>query len=189
MSDHNRSQPLETDVRGRINRSFISFASRFGAKSARFHRENGEKRRQSTTAKESNGQMPISQEFLQQVVQVLPARVAVLDDRGKIVAVNQAWISYCKENGLSVKKFGAGSNYLQLCRKAQCFCRENGPKAAKGIESVMAGHQDSFYHGIRLFIFEQTTMVPNADFSFLSQRQMLDPGKSRKYHRTQARPA
>ncbi|MGA2061476.1 MAG: ATP-binding protein [Thermoguttaceae bacterium] len=95
--------------------------------------------------KKSDALIPISPEFLLQVVQVLPARVAVLDDRGKIVVVNRAWIDYCKENGLSDKKFGVGSDYLRLCRKSQSFSRENGPKAAKGIESVMAGRQDSFY--------------------------------------------
>ncbi len=76
---------------------------------------------------------------------MLPARVAVLDDKGKIVVRNQAWIDYCKEIGFLVKKFDVGCNYPQLCLKAQGFCRENGPKAAAGIESVMAGKQDSFY--------------------------------------------
>ena len=145
MSNHNRSQLLETETAaGLIDRSSPSSLDSEN-QSAPISPRTREKKKHSGAAKKSDGPIPISQEFLQQVVQVLPARVAVLDDRGKIVVVNQAWIDYCKENGLSVKKFDVGSDYLQLCRKAQGFCRENGPKAATGIESVMAGRQDSFY--------------------------------------------
>ena len=74
----------------------------------------------------------------------MPARAAVIDDRGKIVVVNQAWINYCKENGLSIKKYDVGSDYLQLCSKAQGFCRESGPKVAAGIESVISAAKIHF---------------------------------------------
>ncbi len=145
MSNHSRSQLLETKTAvGVIDRSSpLPLDSE--NQSAPISPRSRKKKKQSVAVKKSDGLIPISQEFLQQVVQVLPARVAVLDDRGKIVLLNRAWIDYCKENGLSVKKFDVGSNYLQLCRKAGGFCREYGPKAAAGIESVMKRRQDSFH--------------------------------------------
>jgi PAS domain S-box-containing protein len=145
MSNHNRSQTLETETAaGLIDRSSPSPPDSEN-QSAPISPRSRKKKKQSGAAKKLDGPKTILQEFLQQLVQVLPARVAVLDDRGKIVVVNQAWINFCKENGLSLKKFDVGSYYLQLCRKAQSFSRENGPKAATGIESVMKRRQDSFY--------------------------------------------
>jgi PAS domain S-box-containing protein len=145
MSNRNRSRLLDTETAiGLITRSSPSPLDAEKQSAPTLPRSR-EKKKQSGAAKKLDGQEPISPDFLQQVVQVLPACVAVLDDRGKIVVVNQAWIDYCKENGLSVKKYNVGSNYLQLCRKSQSFSRENGPNAAKGIESVIVGRQDSFY--------------------------------------------
>ena len=88
---------------------------------------------------------PISHEFLPQIVQTLPARVAVLDDAGRIVVANQSWIDYCKKTGFLVSEFDVGGSYLRLCRASHGFCRESGPKAANGIEAVMAGRKHSFY--------------------------------------------
>ncbi len=86
----------------------------------------------------------MSPEFLHNVLQALPARIAVLDDQGQIVMVNQAWIDYCKANGLLTENFGVGDNYLQLCR-AGGLCGEKGPDAVEQLESVLGGRRDSFY--------------------------------------------
>ncbi|MGA2798167.1 MAG: PAS domain S-box protein, partial [Thermoguttaceae bacterium] len=145
MSNRKRSQSLETESAAGIIDSSSPSPLESEKKSARISPRSRKKQKQSGAAKALDSTKTISQEFLKQVVQVIPARAAVIDDRGKIIVVNQAWIDYCEENGLSIKKFGVGIDYLQLCRKAQGFCRENGPKAAAGIESVMKRRQDSFH--------------------------------------------
>ena len=122
MPNRNRVQPLQTETAAGLRID--------GSSSPPLDSENQSapisprsRKKQTRVAKKLVGTRTISKEFLQQVVEVMPARAAVIDDRGKIVAVNQAWINHCKENGLSIKKYDVGSDYLQLCSKAQGFCR------------------------------------------------------------------
>ena len=46
----------------------------------------------------------------------LPVNLAVLDARGIIVDVNEAWKTFARDNDLRTPNFGIGKNYLQLCR-------------------------------------------------------------------------
>lgn len=46
----------------------------------------------------------------------LPVNLAVLDARGIIVDVNEAWKKFARDNGLRTSNFGIGMNYLHLCR-------------------------------------------------------------------------
>ncbi len=99
-----------------------------------------------TTEKTLSRSVPrIAQKFLNNIIESLPARVAVLDDQGRIIGVNSAWLGFLCENGLSENSFELGDNYLQLCREGRYFCDKNGSKAAEGIESILAGDHDSFY--------------------------------------------
>ncbi len=45
----------------------------------------------------------------------LPVSVALLDNSGLIVSVNQAWKVFGRRHGLLLPKFGVGSNYLHYC--------------------------------------------------------------------------
>ena len=44
-----------------------------------------------------------------------PVNLAVLDARGIIVDVNEAWKTFARDNGLRTPNSGIGKNYLQLC--------------------------------------------------------------------------
>lgn len=45
----------------------------------------------------------------------LPVSTAVLDRAGRIVAVNEAWKTFGKRNGLNLPRSGVGTNYLSYC--------------------------------------------------------------------------
>ncbi|MGE5771359.1 MAG: response regulator transcription factor [Hyphomicrobiales bacterium] len=53
-------------------------------------------------------------------LRALPVSAAILNASGTIVAVNDTWKDFARQNGLRLPNFGVGSNYLQ-------FCESDGP--------------------------------------------------------------
>ena len=86
-----------------------------------------------------------SEAFARNVLDSLSAQIAVLDEKGVIVAVNEAWKRFAMENGGDCEGVYVGENYFSVCQTAI-----NSPKnelaaaALQGIRSVMNGAQSSF---------------------------------------------
>jgi PAS domain S-box-containing protein len=78
-------------------------------------------------------------EFLWAVRNSLILNIAVLDKEGNIVAVNQAWERYSRENGGDPSRTGVGVNYLGVCRTASGKFSEGAQEALAGIQAVMEG--------------------------------------------------
>jgi PAS domain S-box-containing protein len=62
---------------------------------------------------------------LQAMLDSLPDHIALLDNNGTIIAVNEAWVLYAQENALDHELFGVGDNYIDVCRR----CAEDDPDA------------------------------------------------------------
>jgi signal transduction histidine kinase len=68
----------------------------------------------------------------------------VLDGAGRIVAVNQAWEKFARDNGASaLAGLGVGTDYLQVCRGASAQ-DEDARSALAGLEAVLAGTLPAF---------------------------------------------
>lgn len=70
-------------------------------------------------------------------LRALPVNAAILDTSGRIVAVNDTWKEFARENGLRLPNFGVGSNYLQ-------FCGSDGPYpslSATDLNELLAGQK------------------------------------------------
>ncbi|MGZ5474180.1 MAG: diguanylate cyclase [Thermoanaerobaculia bacterium] len=52
------------------------------------------------------------------VLNALTARIAVLDERGIIVDVNDAWSRFASDHGAAGERFFVGDDYLAVCEKA-----------------------------------------------------------------------
>jgi two-component system, NarL family, sensor kinase len=70
-----------------------------------------------------------------------PHRIALIDAKGKIVAVNEAWKAFARESGVSLKRVGPGANYLDVCRQVRGAAAR---KAVAGILDVLNGKASSF---------------------------------------------
>src|SRR5262249_7535273 len=70
-------------------------------------------------------------------------RVALIDSRGNIVAVNRDWMALAEKTGTPLSRVGIGVNYLQVCRQAAGSCIDSR-KAHAGIYSVLEGKTSSF---------------------------------------------
>lgn len=78
--------------------------------------------------------------FIRTILDSLDEHVAVLDERGTIVAVNDAWKNFAIQNGAAdTSRVSIGTNYLEVCRRAITTGNQIAEQALVGIESVLNG--------------------------------------------------
>lgn len=96
--------------------------------------------------KASERKLRESGEFLQAVLDSLPAHIAVLNQTGDIVMVNREWREFGDENGLTLSDCCLGESYIAVSRAAEGSREENwGRKAAEGITGVISGKWSQYY--------------------------------------------
>jgi diguanylate cyclase (GGDEF)-like protein/PAS domain S-box-containing protein len=78
------------------------------------------------------------------ILNALPAHVALLDADGLIVAVNKAWQSFADENGYAGDDGGLASNYFDVCEYAMGADQHSAQMAAAGIRTVITGDAGSY---------------------------------------------
>ena len=74
----------------------------------------------------------------------LAAHIAVLDGEGRIVATNEAWERFARQNGGGDPTTGVGVNYLHVCQGACGESSEGADAVLAGIGSVLASRQSQF---------------------------------------------
>ncbi|MEE2939237.1 MAG: hypothetical protein VX460_02510 [Planctomycetota bacterium] len=67
----------------------------------------------------------------------IPAHAAILDERGRIVAVNTAWSGFSAANGGDASHTGAGVDYLAVCERAHDSGDARAADFAEGLRSVL----------------------------------------------------
>ena len=82
--------------------------------------------------------------FSQSVLDALTQHIAVLDERGTIVAVNAAWRRFALDNGMLAEGGGLGMNYLRVCATASGTYAEEAPAVLAGIHAVLTREQEEF---------------------------------------------
>jgi PAS domain S-box-containing protein len=92
-----------------------------------------------TARVESGEQLRLAEDFWRAAIDSLSAHVAVLDEGGEIIAVNEAWRRSAKSEGGSSDCLGA--NYLAVCEAAADELA--GPAAAE-LRQVLSGDRDAF---------------------------------------------
>jgi len=82
--------------------------------------------------------------LLSSVQDALPAHIAMLDNRGNIVTVNESWKNFADGNALLLNNYGVGVNYLEVCENAKGeYCNE-AKEAAEGLRKVLTGRLKEF---------------------------------------------
>lgn len=105
-----------------------------------------------------------------EILDVLPANVALLNEDGVVVSFNNAWHRFASDNGFTNQGSGLGVNYLHLCESAVGPHSEGAREVAAGIREVMAGRQKQFE-------FDYTCNGPNEERWF---RLLVAPTATRK---------
>lgn len=80
------------------------------------------------------------------ILNSLRDEIAVLDSRGTIIAVNEAWQRLATQNGAPslLVGFNPGVNYLEACRRAAKESVDGAREALNGIREVLNGARDHF---------------------------------------------
>jgi two-component system cell cycle sensor histidine kinase/response regulator CckA len=75
----------------------------------------------------------------------LTAHVAILDERGVILATNRAWRNFAAQNGLPTAPVSEGTNYLTACDEAAAQSVTEAAQMAQGLRQVIAGEKPEFF--------------------------------------------
>jgi PAS domain S-box-containing protein len=79
------------------------------------------------------------------ILNALDDHVAILDARGTILAVNEAWERFARQNGApDTSQVSVEANYLEVCLRAMKAGDPIAKQALIGIESVLSGGTDEF---------------------------------------------
>jgi len=131
--------PLETKDGRRVSVEFVSNVYLSGEKKVIQCniRDLSERKRVAIAEQES-------QRFLQSTLDALASHIAVLDETGKIIAVNKAWRQFSQENGGTAISCGVGASYVEVCAQAKGAWSEEAPAIAQGIQDVIAARHQTF---------------------------------------------
>jgi len=78
------------------------------------------------------------------ILNALPAHIALLDPRGVILSVNQAWRRFGDTNALQSPDCAISMNYLEVCDLASGDYPAEARQVANGIRSVLRGDVKNF---------------------------------------------
>jgi PAS domain S-box-containing protein len=78
------------------------------------------------------------------ILNALPPNIVLLNETGKIIAVNESWKKFTLANNLGVPKYGIDYSYIAISEKATGVDEISGGKIARGIREVIDGSLDEF---------------------------------------------
>lgn len=97
-----------------------------------------------TNRKEAERLLLESQQFSQAIIDALPSNLCVLDEKGFIVSVNQAWKDFADKNPPIPENYCVGTNYLEVCDNVKGRDSDGAILFSKELRSLIHGYQRSF---------------------------------------------
>ena len=85
-----------------------------------------------------------STNFFQKILDSLSVHLAILNEQGVIVAVNDAWRHLGIANHYEDSNWGVGRNYLGICQEAIGTQTEDAKNAAEAIQQMLCGEKNAF---------------------------------------------
>lgn len=82
--------------------------------------------------------------FRRPALDAVPAHIAILDDKGRIIVVNGAWRTFAERNGGSAAKVSEGVNYLKICDEAAGKGAVEAKPIAGAIRRILAGEKTAY---------------------------------------------
>jgi diguanylate cyclase (GGDEF)-like protein/PAS domain S-box-containing protein len=86
----------------------------------------------------------LSEQFNKSVINSLTAHIAVLDQNGVIIAVNEAWKNFARENGSTDPEAYLGDSYFAACETAIRAGDQTADQVDLGIHAVIDGQRSHF---------------------------------------------
>jgi two-component system NarL family sensor kinase len=83
------------------------------------------------------------------ILDTVGANVAILNDDGEVIAVNDAWMQFTEFNELSVENYGVGLNYIAFCESLNAPGAE---EARQGVRELLAGKSGSLRYEYQIVL-------------------------------------
>ncbi len=103
-----------------------------------------------TERKQSDETLREAEAFKRAILDAVSTQVAVLDRHGVIVAVNEPWRSFARENSKTGDHLAPhtdiGTDYLEICRMSTGESAEEAMAVHDGIQAVLDGRAETFSH-------------------------------------------
>jgi len=109
-----------------------------------FIKDISEKKKAEQQVLEKQQELLKAREMQAAILNALPPLIALLNNEGKIITVNDSWKKFIQENKLDIPAYGVGCSYLAICEKTFGFDDIYIDKAAKAIDSVLWGRITEF---------------------------------------------
>ncbi len=92
---------------------------------------------------QQRAQQALEEAFLysQYTLDAISTEIAVLDQSGVIIAVNEAWRKFADDNNLGDPNYAVGQNYLAICDRAEGPGADEAQVVAAGIRAALAHRQ------------------------------------------------
>lgn len=91
-----------------------------------------------TERKKIEQQLLHSEAFNKGILSSIGSHIAVVDNDGKIIAINKAWEDFALDNGATVmERVSVGSNYFEVCERAVLNGEELTAGVLAGMKSVL----------------------------------------------------
>jgi PAS domain S-box-containing protein len=97
-----------------------------------------------TARKEAEEQLQEAAETQAAILNALPPSIVLVNEKGKISAVNDSWKKLVLENNLGMPNYGVGYSYLAISAKATGVDTLNSYKIEQGIKEVIQGSRKEF---------------------------------------------
>lgn len=78
------------------------------------------------------------------ILNALSPNITLLNEKGKIIAVNESWKKSALLTNLGMPNYGVGYSYIAIAEKANAVDAITAGKIAKGIREVILGHMQEF---------------------------------------------
>ncbi len=99
-----------------------------------------------TERKQAEAALRESESFAKATLNGLSSHIAILDQDGRIEAVNEAWRQFANDNGGLPGSVCEGADYLGVCDGATGQDSEDARQFAEAIRGILAGRRSEFNH-------------------------------------------
>ncbi len=109
-----------------------------------------------TERKKNEDKIQLVNRRISSILNTIPANIALLDEKGFIVDVNEAWKKFADENDYSGDNYCIGDNYISVCRQMNGRLKADSEKLAAGIDAVLQSN-------LAEFVFEYPCHAPHME--------------------------
>lgn len=103
-----------------------------------------ERKKSDATIEQNHIQLLQASKTQADILNALPPNIVLLNEFGKIIAVNESWKKLVIKHNLGMPNYGVGYSYLAMAEKAIGADSGDVEKIALGIDSVVQGVQKEF---------------------------------------------